>query len=321
MFARSAMFVVCLAAASSSFATSPRVFVASNGIDTGACSRNAPCRNFAYAVTQVNDGGEVVALDTAGYGPVWITKSMSIYAAAGATAFIATPAGEGILVDAGDGGTVVLRNLVVTSSGSELGIRLVSGDTLKMANVQVTGFSFSGPTGSGTAIGLNHFHSGRSVRIMFDQVEAFHSQVRLFASEFGSGSSMFLTIRNSTFDGNDTGAEIQTAVSGVITDSSFNSNTSIGLEILSNDAAITSAFDIQRSTVSNNASAGIRCGCSGAGQAYARIAYTIVTRNFVGLNPCQNGHIQSRTDGSGNLTNTIEANAIGNATADTYSAK
>jgi nitrous oxidase accessory protein NosD len=105
MIVRRPVFAWLLAlSAGSAFAQGVvHVFVSSNGTDTGACTRNAPCRNFAYAVTQVADGGEVVALDTAGYGPVLITKTMSIYAAPGALAFIVAATGSDITVAAPDG--------------------------------------------------------------------------------------------------------------------------------------------------------------------------------------------------------------------------
>ena len=55
-----------------------RTFVSGKGTNSGDCALTAPCRSFAYAITQTNDGGEIVVLDTAGYGGVNITKSVSI---------------------------------------------------------------------------------------------------------------------------------------------------------------------------------------------------------------------------------------------------
>jgi hypothetical protein len=63
-------------------ATSQRTFVASIGTDNPACSITAPCRSFAAAITATSSNGEIIVLDSAGYGKVTITKSVSIIGAA-----------------------------------------------------------------------------------------------------------------------------------------------------------------------------------------------------------------------------------------------
>jgi len=55
-----------------------RVFVSGVGSDSNPCSRTAPCRTFQKGHDTVAAGGEVVALDPAGYGAVIITKSVTI---------------------------------------------------------------------------------------------------------------------------------------------------------------------------------------------------------------------------------------------------
>ena len=44
-----------------------RTFVSGVGSDANACTRTAPCRTFQKAHDTVAAGGEVVALDAAGY--------------------------------------------------------------------------------------------------------------------------------------------------------------------------------------------------------------------------------------------------------------
>ena len=55
-----------------------RTWVSGTGTDSGACTRAAPCRTFAFALTQTAAGGEIDVLDPAGYGTVTITKAISI---------------------------------------------------------------------------------------------------------------------------------------------------------------------------------------------------------------------------------------------------
>jgi hypothetical protein len=55
-----------------------RVFVASYGNDANPCTFLSSCRNFQQAVNVVDAGGEVTAIDSAGFGAINITKSVTI---------------------------------------------------------------------------------------------------------------------------------------------------------------------------------------------------------------------------------------------------
>ena len=60
-----------------------RVFVASYGSDSNPRTFLSPCRNFQQAVNVVDAGGEVTAIDSAGFGPIAINKSVAITSPAG----------------------------------------------------------------------------------------------------------------------------------------------------------------------------------------------------------------------------------------------
>jgi len=72
-------------AATPAFGASQRTFVASTGVDLGnlTCSLALPCRTFNTAIANTLAGGEVVILDTAGYGPMTIDKSIKIIGPSG----------------------------------------------------------------------------------------------------------------------------------------------------------------------------------------------------------------------------------------------
>jgi len=89
------------------FATAQRTFVASSGSDANPCSRDLPYRSFAAAILQTNANGEVVAIDSAGYGPMTITQSVTIVAAPGVHAGISVFSGEGITVNVGSNDNVI----------------------------------------------------------------------------------------------------------------------------------------------------------------------------------------------------------------------
>ena len=91
------LFAACLSTYAG--ATAQRTFVASNGLDTNPCTIPAPCRSFTTALTQTTTGGEIIVKDSAGYGPVVLTKAVSIISPPGIYAAITVSAGAGIVVD------------------------------------------------------------------------------------------------------------------------------------------------------------------------------------------------------------------------------
>ncbi|MEO8134363.1 MAG: hypothetical protein ABI831_10330 [Betaproteobacteria bacterium] len=91
------------------------------------CSITKPCRTFSEAIGVTNSGGEVVVLDSAGYGPVTIAQSVSIIAPHGIFAGISVVSGDGITISGRMGDKVVLRGLTINGQGGLSGIKFMSG--------------------------------------------------------------------------------------------------------------------------------------------------------------------------------------------------
>ena len=78
------LVVVALAATCLLMAVQPaaaqatRTWVSGVGDDANPCSRTAPCKTFAGAISKTAAGGEINALDPGGFGAVTITKSITI---------------------------------------------------------------------------------------------------------------------------------------------------------------------------------------------------------------------------------------------------
>jgi hypothetical protein len=144
LFACLFVSVLSIGAALPALAFANRVFVsARSGNNVNSCDNvNTPCQTFAGAVTQLNADGEVIVLDSGGYGPVTITQGVTIEAPAGVTAFIHPPSGDAITVNAGTD-TVTLRGLVL-NVGTGNGITVNSVGTLNVENCFITGFSSNG---------------------------------------------------------------------------------------------------------------------------------------------------------------------------------
>jgi hypothetical protein len=99
-----------------------RTWVSGLGNDANApgCQQATPCRMFQTAITNTNPGGQVVALDSAGYGPFTINKSITVEGSPGVQAFIfVAPSTTAITVSGGAAtDVVILRNIFVDGSGS-----------------------------------------------------------------------------------------------------------------------------------------------------------------------------------------------------------
>jgi hypothetical protein len=144
LFAGLCVWVLSLASASPALALANRVFVsARSGNNANSCDNIAtPCQTFAGAVTQLNPDGEVIVLDSGGYGPVTITQGVTIEAPAGVTAFVHPPSGDAITVNAGTA-TVTLRGLTL-NVGTINGITVFAVGTLNVENCFITGFTNAG---------------------------------------------------------------------------------------------------------------------------------------------------------------------------------
>src|SRR5207302_832115 len=87
-----------------------RTWVSGVGDDANPCSRTAPCKTFAGAISKTAAGGEIDALDPGGYGAVTITKAITIDGG-GQVASVLVSGTNGVVVQAGASDVVTLRNL------------------------------------------------------------------------------------------------------------------------------------------------------------------------------------------------------------------
>jgi hypothetical protein len=126
-------FLLSLLAAAPASAQATRTWVSGVGDDVNPCSRTAPCKTFAGAISKTAINGEINCLDPGGYGAVTITKSITIDCT-GTFGSILNSGTNGVIVNATNaGGTdplriVRLRGLSINGSGNgtRSGIRGVS---------------------------------------------------------------------------------------------------------------------------------------------------------------------------------------------------
>jgi hypothetical protein len=147
-----ALALSALFAAPAAHAQATRTWVSGVGDDVNPCSRTAPCKTFAGAISKTAAGGEINALDSGGFGAVTITKSMTIDGG-GALASILAAWTNGIIIN-NVNADVTIRNVSINGAGSGInGIRILQANRVSIENVQVFGFTNRGITDERTTGG------------------------------------------------------------------------------------------------------------------------------------------------------------------------
>jgi len=131
--------LLTLSAAAQAQAT--RTWVSGVGDDANPCSRTAPCKTFAGAISKTAANGEINVLDPGGYGGVTITKSISIIADH-VEAGVLVSGTNAIIINAGNTGIVTLRGLDIEGLNTGLtGIRVLSAGAVHVENCTINRFT------------------------------------------------------------------------------------------------------------------------------------------------------------------------------------
>ncbi len=283
-----AVAVFGLAISSVAQAQATRTWVSGTGDDANPCSRTAPCKTFAGAISKTAAGGEISVLDPGGFGAVTITKSITIDGD-GTLAGILASLTNGIIVNAGVNDKVVIRNVSLNGAGNGItAIKFLAGNQLSVQNCSISGFTTNGieitKTASGivsikdTVItqcttGINATTSGGFVVALVDNVRLENMSNGVIA-----GTNTFVTIRNSSvFQNNTNGLQASTGTSTINTESCMVANNGTGINASVSGATIR----LSRTAILNNTT-GISIAGGGV---VATFQNNIIAGNAGGVNP------------------------------------
>jgi Right handed beta helix region len=131
--------LICCSALAQAQAT--RTWVSGVGDDANPCSRTAPCKTFAGAISKTAASGEINVLDPGGFGGVTITKAITIDGSP-FLAGVLTSGTTAIIVNAGATDVVTLRGLDIHGFNSApSGVRFLAGKELQVQNCVIYGFT------------------------------------------------------------------------------------------------------------------------------------------------------------------------------------
>ena len=276
---------------SSASAQATRTWVSGVGDDANPCSRTAPCKTFAGAISKTAVAGEINTLDPGGFGAVTITKSITIDATAGLGGVLAAGT-TGVIVNAtATNAVVILRNLDINGAGTGLiGIRIIAARDVYVENGKVFGFTNRGISDERIA--------GRL--FVADSVITNNTQTGIAAVPV-SASTLSVNLNHVRLERNgNAGFALTQGVKATIADTIAAGNTNYGFYA---DGA-GSEVNLESSRATGN---GI--GIGALLSSVFRISNTTVTGNGTGLSATGGGSILSY----GN--NRIDGNGTGNGPA------
>jgi len=273
-----ALILLC---APSLFALNVRSAVSIRGVDTNPCTPLQPCRTFTAAIAATSAGGEVVALDSAGYGPFTISAALAVLGAPGVHAAITATTGAAISVTAASSDSVIVKNLVLVGAGGADGIVETSAKQLTVLDSLIRGFA-------GNAIRL----AGGSAGLLISNCTLVYNNNGLVQT--AGGANQNATVQDSRIEQNDSaGLSIRFAGKFVVTDTTFSFNDNSGINLnLDTGTGVVAALIVKRCTLVHSG-AGVRIHAAQGNTATAALSQNVIGFNDTGIDNSDPAVLQS----------------------------
>lgn len=290
-----ALFVASILYASPAAAQATRTWISGVGDDVNPCSRTAPCKTFAGAISKTAAGGEIDCLDPGGFGTVTITKSITLDCRETEGSILAS-ATSGINVN-GANIVVVVRGLSINGAGTTpgtYGIHVFQAQSVTVEDSYIFGF------GSGAGRGISVDSTSSNVQLFVNNTTINNNTGGGIVLQPSSGFSAGADLNNVRLLGNGiTGLALSTA-SGATALSATMTNSQIAGGGLTGASGVVAkaptgiaTIVIKSSSISGNPVYGINS--NGAGAA-VRVGDTAITNNGTALNAVNSGKLESFGD-------------------------
>jgi hypothetical protein len=271
--------------ATAAHAQATRTWVSGVGDDVNPCSRTAPCKTWAGAISKTASGGIIDALDPGGFGAVTVTKPITLEGN-GTLASILSSGVNGVIVNitSGTNRNVVLRNILIDGSGVTLGtngVRFIAGDGLLIDNCSLKAFS-------GSAVDFeNDLGTGRL--IIHNSVISQAATNGVLVKPLAGATAARATIEGSNISLCGQGVRAEDKSDVTVYHSVISNNTGGGVFSFS-AAANGTVIVVDHSEASHNGGSGLRT--SGA-NAIMRVSDTVIVGNQTGVDHAGGGTLES----------------------------
>ena len=266
-----AVFAVIAICSIGAQAQAPLTWVSGVGDDVNPCSRTAPCKTWAGAISKTAAGGMITALDSGTFGALTITKAITIDGG-GVHAITSAQGVTGFTINAGVADTVTIRNLsIVGVETGTTGINFAAAGQVNIENCAIRGLSTNGINVAATAVGVLLVKD----TVIFDT----NRGINIAAGASGVTASL----DNVRLQGSAIGLNVTANAVVTISDSVISNNT---------DAGIAADGTVQvnaENVVINNNGTGVRAN----GTSTVRMSNLNIFNNTTGLSRTASGVIAS----------------------------
>jgi hypothetical protein len=269
-------------------AQATRTWVSGVGDDVNPCSRTAPCKTFAGAISKTAPGGEIDVLDPGGFGAVTITKSISIEAD-GVIAGVLVSGTNGIVIQVPAGASVTLRGLTIEGLGTGInGVRFLGGGSLQVEHCYINGF---------TTAGIDFEPNTAATLFVRDSMITNNAGGGVIVAPTG-GATAQGSVENTLLDRNLFGLRVQ--ADGKIDAKNVTASNHSNAGFTSVTTGDPSVLTVDNCTAINNGTNGVR---SDGGQAIVRLTNSTIIGNVMGMSAANGGQLISfgnnHNDGNG----------------------
>lgn len=275
-----AAFTILLSAVAQAQAT--RTWVSGVGDDVNPCSRTAPCKTYAGAISKTARDGEISTLDPGGFGAITITKSITINGGGTGQGYgsILASGTNGVVINITDAAdlrkTVRLNWLDINGAPSSLpgvnGVKIFAADTVHVENTNIDSFR-------STTV-----DEGNGIRVTASATVRLFVRNTVIRNCIGSGillntssGQVTASITNSKISSNANGIKVLNGGRLLVVGCEITNNSSVGVD--SEQTTISTISNLDGNYIAFNGT-GVQVG---GGAAEVRISNNFIVQNATGL--------------------------------------
>ena len=239
------MLTGSLLSLTSAQAQATRTWVSGVGDDANPCSRTAPCKTFAGAISKTAAGVEINVLDPGGFGALTITKAINVVADGDLGGVLASLT-NGIIINAGVNDAVLLRGLTINGAGNGLdGIKVLSAKTVAIEQSVVMGFT----------TGINVAPSSATVRVLVSNTTVHNNGAGVLVKPTGTGNPLVALDHVNVANNSGTGVVADGANAKIRMNNSVIVGNGLGLSVANNGSLLSFGTNALCCNVNGNGAA------------------------------------------------------------------
>jgi hypothetical protein len=233
-------------------AQATRTWVSGVGDDVNPCSRTAPCKTFAGAISKTASPGIINCLDPGGFGAVTITKSITIDCT-GTMGSVLSSGVQGVIVNALTTDKIVLRGIDINGAGTTLGtngVNIIQAGSVSLFDVHIANYSGSG---------IQTTNTSNAIGVFVDKCEILNTGGNGILINSTAPGTTKLNVANTWISNCVNGIDLSSANnSAIISNTTLYKNTAAGFQVENG----TSGGTLEGVTIAHNA-IGIQAGIAG----------------------------------------------------------